>query len=614
MKKIIIIIIGMMLISSINVFAQERRLEVTLERNQVSIGNPVYLNVTFYGSQDLSATEIGPIDGLTIRYVGPSSQISIVNGQISQAITHRYLVIPTKSGEFYIGPFFVDYQGEKYEAPVMVLSVNGKPQSGQSARSGTVSRQGPTAVTQPMSQDEEGGVFLLMDMQKRMMYLNEIVPLTIKLYVRSGMGLRDIEYPTYAYEGVSTGDFSEPERSREVVKGVSYEVLTFKQDLFGVKEGDYVLGPAKLRCSLVVKKKSSRRSSFFGRNIFDDDFFDNAFGHETYPVEIESEAMPITILPFPEDEKPLNFKGAVGNFDLTVYTEPPKVKVGDPVVLKMAIQGKGNLDTVTAPLFDAGDKFKAYEPQATKETDKKVYEQIIIPKTDEIEAVPEISFSFFNPKTKKYETITRGPFPLQVMKQPDSERSVKMVSMPGVEEIFYPKEELGKDLVHIKDRMGHLRNKGSFVYKNPFFWIINTVLMILLSAYYFVRRKKQRILKDEKYARFLRAPKKARRNLDRAKGYLSKGEILPFYDVIFKTLQEYLGGRFNIPIGNVTVQVIEDRLRPAGCDEDMLKKVRDVFTRCEMARYASSLPESNEAEEIFDKVKRIIDYMEKIKL
>ena len=56
------------------------------------------LYLTFIGSQDAPQPDISPVDGIKITYVGPATKMSIVNGKVSQSITHTYLVIPKKGG------------------------------------------------------------------------------------------------------------------------------------------------------------------------------------------------------------------------------------------------------------------------------------------------------------------------------------------------------------------------------------------------------------------------------------------------------------------------------------------------------------------------------------
>lgn len=620
MKKVFIIVSVLCLLAAMPAFSEDYTLEATLEMNNVSVGNPVYLYVTFSGTQDAERPEVPLVDGLQIKYVGQSTKMSVTGGKMTQSITHTYLVFPKRGGRYSIGPIFAEYRGVTYKANPVELAVSDLPTQAPSAGPQAPPRQAapyPPAVPTGGGESaayESDKIFLVMETDKTLVYVNEPIVVTIRLYVYN-MGLRDIEYPSYNHEGFSTGEFVEPERHKEIVRGLRYDVLTFHQQLFAIKEGDYVLGPAYLNCKMVVRKESvRRRSTLFGISVFDDDFFSDRFGQSIYPIELKSKEVPVSILPFPAKDKPRDFQGAVGDFDLEVHVTPTKVKVGDPVTVRMIVSGRGNLDTVTAPRLKLSDDFKTYEPQVTKKGGDKIYEQILIPKTDKAKEVPEVSFSFFNPKSEKYKTVTKGPFPLEVTESPESERVVKMVSVPGKEEMFYPEERIGKDIVHIKENLGRLYPKGQFLYKSALFWSAQALPLVLFISFYAAYRKEERIRSDLGYARGLRAPRKARSGLNRAKAYLGKDKVFPFYDVIFKTLQDYLGDKFNLAKGNVTVEAIKERLRPIGYDEEMLEMLQEVFSKCEMARYASSVPGGHEAEDVLEKVKRIIDYMEKIKL
>lgn len=604
MRKSIVLLVIMFVFVAGFALAQDEKYELSLERNTVSSGNPVYLYLTFYGGQNIDAPEIS-VDGLRVNYVGPSTEVTVVNGRMSQSISHRYMIIPNKSGNYTIGPFTAVYNGKEYETNRVILNVTDKPSLGQVPAKDI----GQPITAQAQAQSAIGdNAFLTIDIAKRLVYINEIVPVTIKLYVNR-LGMRDIQYPEYSHEGFSGGEFEEPQRYQEIFNGVSYDVLTFKQDLFGIKEGDYILGPAKLKCNILVKQNRQRRIT----SIFDDDFFSSAFGYQTNPAEFESKKVPVTILPFPAENRPVDFKGAVGNFDMTAETKPEKVKVGDPIALKVTITGEGNLDTVTMPNLISSDNFKTYEPQVTKNPGKKIYEQILIPKTSNIKAVPVISFSFFDPKTAKYRTVQAGPFPVEVTDQPASESGIKMVSMPDSKEIFYPREELGKDIVYIKENMGHLYPKDYFLYRDWRFWSCNGFGFVFFSIFYGVYTRRERLLKDKTYAQFLRAPRRAKHNINKAKACMDKKDIQGFYDVIFKTLQDYLSGRFGLAKGNITSAAIEEKLSNTASDKKILDMLKDVFSKCEMARYASFVSNGEKTETILDDVKRIIDYMEKVR-
>jgi hypothetical protein len=612
-SKIVVGLIAYCFLSASFASAQDKRLEATLERSHVSIGNPVYLSVTFYGAKSVPRPEFPLISGLQIKYVGPSTKISIVNGKISQSVTYNYLVISSREGSYEIGPFSVRHEGKTYRADAIAFDVSKVPTT--TSQQVAPSKAKRWSVTQTVADESErpyvgDRVFLVMQAEKDKMYINEVIPVTIKLYV-DNLRLTDIEYPEFPHEGFSAGKFEQPEKTIGVYRGKRYDVMVFKRDIFGIKEGEFVLGPARTTCK-VIAKRQERRSSIFRSSIFSDDFF--GLGYQAYPLELRSKEIPVTILPFPKKGRPADFQGAVGDFRMKVEAKPEKVKVGDPIVIRMTIGGEGNLDTVTVPKFDAGENFKTYEPQTTIKAGKKIYEQVIIPKTDEAKFIPEISFSFFDPVSEKYKTVRQDRIPIEVMEQPELESAVKFVSMPGEEKVFYPPEKLGEDIVHIKERTGRFAPEGRFLYKSRLFWGLEVIPLGIFLLFCGAYRKKEKIRTDKGYARLLRAPKKARNGMAESNSYLKNGDVGGFYDAIFRTLQEYLADRFNLPIGSITPQIVDEKFRPAGADENTLDMLQDVFSKCDMARFASGVSDKQEAEEVLEKVRRVIDYFEKSRL
>ncbi|MDP8258715.1 MAG: BatD family protein [Candidatus Aadella gelida] len=591
-----------------NVFAEEKRLEASLERTTVSVGNPVYLYITFIGAQDVTEPEIIQINGLKINYVGASTKISIINGARTQSVTHTYLVIARSGGRFDIGPFAALYGGKRYNAPAVTLIASGTPASSGASRTQNTSSRTTKSYQQTVNENQN--LFVTMEIPKRQVYVNEMLPISILLYVGQ-VKVKNVQYPTYRHEGFSGGEFGNPRRMRRTMNGRNYEVLSFKQDLYAIKEGNYQLGPARINCQLMAKRGGTNRSARFSI----DDFFGGNFGYVTYPAEAISESVPIKILPFPEKGRPSDFQGAVGNFNMTVYVKPTTVKVGDPIVITMTVTGDGNLDTVTSPVIDFTDDFKTYEPEVQRDNNRKIYEQILIPKTHNITEIPKVSFSFLDPRTGRYKTVSKGPFPMSVMERPDSEKGVKMVSMPGgIGVNVYPKEELGKDILHIKEDIGQVKKKNGELYRNKIFLYVQILPLLLLAAFYKGYKRKERMLTDKRYARFMKAPKKARKGLEKARVYLEKGDTLLFYDAVFKAMQGYLANKLNIAIGNISARSVEEKLHGSGYDEDLIKMIHEVFESCEMARYASSTTGGEESQKVFDMVKRVIDRIERAKL
>ena len=92
MNKFIYIFISTLVIIMLAsvTFAADVKFEVQLDRERLALGESSQLGLSFRGTQSMPAPDIGNIDGLEVRYVGPSTMMTVINGQVSSSITHMY--------------------------------------------------------------------------------------------------------------------------------------------------------------------------------------------------------------------------------------------------------------------------------------------------------------------------------------------------------------------------------------------------------------------------------------------------------------------------------------------------------------------------------------------
>ena len=102
----------------------------TLSSQRVQVGEPVTLAIDINGAQDVPAPPI-TADGFDARYVGPSTQISIVNGHMNSSVQHHYSLLPLQPGRFTVGPFSLDYNGQHYQTASFTVEVVDAPQAPQ---------------------------------------------------------------------------------------------------------------------------------------------------------------------------------------------------------------------------------------------------------------------------------------------------------------------------------------------------------------------------------------------------------------------------------------------------------------------------------------------------
>lgn len=594
-------LIGLILFSTTNLaLAKEIRFEASLDKDKVAIGEAAQLGLSFQGTQSMPAPDIGNIDGLEIRYTGPSTMMTVINGQVSSSVTHMYSVMPLKIGKFQIGPFSFTYKGNNYTSSMVFLEVSEEK---------VISKSKQAAPTTTEKLNLEDRLYLTLEVEKMSAYVNELIPVKVKMYVNR-LNVSDIQLPTFTQEGFSKVEFREPAQYRQELNGFIYDVLEFRTNIFGTRPGEYKLGPAKIKCNLVVRKRSPSPDDFFENDNpgpFYQDFFTR---YERHPIELKSPDVQIIVLPLPAEGKPADFTGAVGDYQFIYNASPVKLKVGDPITVKMQINGTGNFNTVLQPKIDSADDFKVYEPQVKTEDHSKTFTQVLIPQTDLVTQIPRAIFSYFDPALKTYKTISQNPIPIKVEKPKDEAPSQVVGPMPGPEKMP-EREDLAKDIIYIKESYGKWFYKDSDVFNGRLFSVLFAVPLICLVSIYSMQSRKNKLKNDSIYASRVASYRSARKGLKNLRHSLSTGDRKVFYETLFKATQDYLGSRLRIPSAGLMFDGVEEALISKEIDPAILRRVKNIFEICDQARFALSGSDSFRMADDIKEFEEIINYFER---
>lgn len=581
--KTFVLILAAMTAISCGSFAAERKFEVSLDKSKVAIGDRAQLGLSFYGTQSMPAPDLGNMDGLDIKYVGPSTMMTVINGQVSSSITHMYSIQPLKTGKFQLGPFSFKYKGDDFVSNMVFLDAVEErvaPMAPQGA--------GRPDILQQMNMNDR--MYLTLFVDKPAAYVNELIPVTVKLYVNR-LNVSDIQLPTFDQEGFSKVEFKEPKQYRERVGGILFDVLEFKTSIFGTKAGDYRLGPAKIKCSVMVPRSASRgpmADDFFPSDPYGGSMFDDFFTRfERVPMELKSKDAQIVVSPVPTQGRPADFNGAVGDYQFIYSASPTKIKVGDPVTVHMDINGTGNFNTVIIPNLENTNGFKTYEPQVKTEENKKSFTQVLIPEGDNVTQVPKASFTYFDPNAREFKTITQGPIPLVIEKGKVEAPSQVIGPTPGVQAPVPAKDtDLGRDIIYIKESPGMWFKTGKVYFKTASYAAVLVLPMAAFLAIYIVQRRRMRIKNDAEYSGKIFAFKASRKGIRDLSAQLKTAEPKVFYETLFNTLQNYLGYRLQMPTAGVTASTAVQGLVERGVEPSIASKVNKLFEACDMARFA----------------------------
>ncbi|MBU1086837.1 MAG: BatD family protein [Candidatus Omnitrophica bacterium] len=591
---------GSFCILNAQAFAKDINFSVSLDRDHVEVGDMVQLGLVFENTQSVPALQLPEIKGLKAQYIGPSTQMTNVNGQMSSSVTHRYRIVPMQTGSFTLGPFSFSYNNDNYFSEAVDLVVVDRGQAPQRSAAGGSSGD--------QNNDINGRIFIILSSQKNKVYINEPFEITVKMYINQ-LSVQGIDYPVINAQGFVFEPFTQPRQFREQLAGKIHDVVEFKTIAYASQQGELTLGPAKMNAKVVTRQKD--KSGFFGSDFFDDfgDMFDRA---KIIPMNVSSPELSINVLPFPDKDKPKEFSGAVGSFNLEVSAAPLELKAGDPITLKMIINGSGNFDSVQSPVLSSLSGLKTYNSEVQETTaGTKVFEQVVIPQKADINNLPQVKFAFFDPQKQMYFTKTSQPIGLKVL--PADEKVAVIIDTSKQAPLNASTRVLGQDIIYIKEHIGTLRPRGAFLYKNKKFIGLNILWFVLFMAVYFFQLRKERLTQDIGYARKLRAPKVARIKIQKAKHYLAQNQKELFYELIFKTLQEYLGHRFNRPSAGMTADIVEELSAAQGLDPQIGEKLKHCFLQCDMARYATAALDQNKMRETLAMLEQVIDYLERFK-
>ena len=138
---------------------------------QAALDDSLQLTLRISGTQNVSPIELPAIEGFTSRFIGPATQVSIINGQSSVTKSFIYVLYPQKKGKFTIPAFTIELEGKKYTSEPIAVDVVDAVASSSSA-GGPAQNQGVANLSDK--------IFMIMGTPEKEAYIGEKVALTIK--------------------------------------------------------------------------------------------------------------------------------------------------------------------------------------------------------------------------------------------------------------------------------------------------------------------------------------------------------------------------------------------------------------------------------------------------
>lgn len=365
-----------------------------LDRLTVEVGEAVEftVQVELEGDGDMPDPVLPNFVEMGLTLAGPpssfrSSGSSVSFGTGRQTVlqtravqTYSYTLIPSKPGRFSL-PVHVMNGRTKVAAPrTPVLEVTGSAAPTEPIPGGS---DGPT--------EAQGDLFLWTRLDKSRVHVGEQLIYTLEVYERlpfPNIQLRALP----GFQDFWSEELPEGDNRTETVAGVPYRVHPgLRRGLFPQKAGMLTITAAEVGVGM--------RRRVRGR-----------------PTTIE-------VLPLPVDGRPADFSANnVGLYTIEAAIDRAKVKQGEPFTLTVTISGTGNIRVVDPGAWPELDGMRRYDPKVETRPavgmrlgGDRIYQFLIIPERAGTLTIPPHRFSFFDPATASYQTVSSQPIEVTVL-------------------------------------------------------------------------------------------------------------------------------------------------------------------------------------------------------
>jgi oxygen tolerance protein BatD len=548
----------------------------TLEPKQIAMGESARLTITSLGNPVPLA--LPKVSGLQFDILGRTHEVQLVNGTPLASSSLVVRVTPLIAGTFTIPPVTPELQ-----PLVLQVSADHGPAGSTGPGNSNYLIRPPVLPNAPAKDGlrltADGSAFVRLGVPTRAVYVGESVPVDIEVGMRAGFVTSLNGLPTLNGGEFTLNNLSrQPDRTERAVDGKPFTILTWHSVLAAVKPGEFSLA---IETPLTVKISTRPKKDAQIDDLLGDPFMQNFFGATvSRDITVTSPPTDLKVLALPLEGRPADFSGAVGTFKIASEISPAASAAGDPITLRMRLRGSGNFDRVDSAMLGHLDDWKTYPPKSSfKASDaigysgEKTFEQPLIALKPSAQTLPGLTFSYFDPVLRRYETARSTPITVNI---------TPTDTMPGDTPAG---TAMAANRASSPLRPDHAVAGGQVkslipLYMQPRFLVIPSVLAFAFASGLIGLRRRGST--PQGAARKRATSKAGARELERLDAVARAGDTAAFLDAARATLQRSLGARWRLAPEEVTGDEVSRRLGQEG-DE-----IRQLLFLADETRYAEN--------------------------
>ncbi len=559
---------------------------------KVGINQQFQYTVTIDQNGKVASADFGNFQKVNGPSSSTSQSISFVNGQQSSTFTctFTYVLKPTKTGVQTIPGVTCNVNGKNIKSNAVSIEVTKEDQQTQQRQQQQTRRSifddfFNDAWNEPQrsGQQQNYDIFVKAFASNTSPYYGETVIVTYKLYTYNvaQWQANDIKWPqqsnlwSYRIDDPN----KTPKPTIETIDGKRYEVREiYKTVVAPQKSGSLTITPLSIEMEMLTGS--------FWRNVT--------------KKKIQSNSITLNVKALPIQGKTSSFGGLVGKFSLTSELSPTEVNVNDAIDFTVTISGKGSLQLADNPDFQFPEGFDVTDPSVDDQINasgnsvggKRILKYVLIPRKKGTYEIPATTITYFDPEAKSYKKLTTEKYTIAVKGENETlERNKKEGEVQPT--------DIGSAV------------KAFFTKYLWLFILIPSLILLLILVLVIIRLIRSHSKKGDKTKKKVRhANRIAARRLKKARKLMTAGQDAAFFEEISHALWDYLGHKFRIPLSDLSIDAVRNKLIDKGMSEEDIAQFTATLNDCEYARFAPG-DKAEMMSQLFEQASGFITRMEK---
>jgi hypothetical protein len=572
--------------------AAEVEIDAVLGRNQIEVGQSVYLQVEVSTEgRAIAAPRFVGLDNnkveVSSRGVSSGMSVEISGGRSVRrsSKTFTYVLTPRVAGEHLI-QVEVEVAGQVYRAtPAPKLLATGEDYEPEVEHD--------KAGDAPQIPDSEVIVWPVVDTATA--YVGQQIIYELQIWERARGNLTIAAAPTFKdfwSEDLQTAEQQQQRRNtqQKLVGGVPYRVHeTMRRALFPQKTGTLTVGGPEVQLQELA-------GPFFGGS--------------GPPQTFVGRSLAIEVQPLPTAGRPKGFRAnSVGQFQISAEADRKQLRQGEAVRLSLKISGTGNIALIELPEPPPLAGLRSYEPKPetpkfelgkAKLQGSRVYTMLVIADQAGTLEIPPFELPYFDPDAGEYRVAKTKPITLEVEADPNAEPAPEPSTRRDDAE--HSDDELLAPPI-ASDTLDRITPRERWLNAQRW-WLGSLSAPALLGLGWLGTRLRERFGPDDDARARNQELAKRRALLNEANAAVDSGE--GFYPNLASLLQAAAVSRAGPDGVGLTRERLMKLLTERGVADEEVTQLRELLDACDAARFGADSGEVAQRREHLERARALL--------